>query len=167
MCIQVKDSASHFFLTDWVYSLIRDLEHAVQTNATILLLIYCMYTLISDSVALTFAVNPSRAQKALEVGYGPFQLKESLSSPLLNSSWSLLSSQICPTLEPHSHEPKQDPKSSSSFSLVPLLSEGKHADWPRALTFSKTGFLSCFWGEFWKVWGKLHVSHTDRTWLGS
>lgn len=116
---RIQPNISH---ADWVYSPIRALKHAVQTNKTILLLIYCMYTLINDSVAFSFAVSPSRAQKALEVGYSPFQLKKSVFSPLLNSSWSLLSSQLRPTPEPHSHEPKQVPQTSSSFFLAPFLS---------------------------------------------
>lgn len=155
---------THIFLTDWVYSLIRDLQHAGQTNETILLLICCMYTLINDPVALSFAVNPSRVQKALEVGCSPFQLKESVLSPLLNSSWSLFILPIVSYCRTSFTWTKASPP---KLPPLPRWLLSCHVDWPWGPAFSKTGILSCFWVEFWKVWGKLHILHTDRMWFGS
>lgn len=130
---------SHLSLTYWVYPLNRDLAHA----ETVLLLVYFMYILLNNSVALTFAVNP----KSLGGRVQPISI-EVLSLPLSSNHHEVfffLPSVSCFRIA--FTGPKKFPKLSPLYPSLPSLSS------------CKTAFFFCIWGEFWK----LYVWYTDRT----
>lgn len=111
VCTQVKGSDSHLFLTYRVYPLTRDLAHA----ETVLLLGYCMYILLNNSVALTFAVN----LKSLGGRVQPISI-EVLSLPLSSNHPEGFFSPKCVLLQNCIHRTKEVSKMFSSLSLTPL-----------------------------------------------
>lgn len=102
---------SHLSLTYWVYPLNRDLAHA----ETVLLLVYFMYILLNNSVALTFAVNP----KSLGGRVQPISI-EVLSLPLSSNHHEVFFSPKCVLLQNCIHRTKEVSKTFSSLSLTPL-----------------------------------------------
>lgn len=112
VCTEVKGSDSNLFLTYQVYPLTRDLAHAEAA-----LLVYCMYTSMKNSVALTFAVNP----KSLGGRVQPIS-NELMSFPFSSNHPEVFYSPKCVLLQNHIHRHQEVPKTFSSLSLVPLLS---------------------------------------------